>query len=674
MEALGVSPESPAPSGWPEANQRFLLAELAIVRLRLEGQAANETTPELEARLREAYVRLARERDAMPAPSSLDRIGSMFALSPFERQLLVLCAGLELESDFAGRCAAAQGDPQRPFPTFSLALAALEGPHWSALSPSGPLRHWRLIEVAGSGPLTTSPLRIDERILHYLAGVAAFDERLGEILQPLEGTIETVPSHGPLVNRIQTLWSQAPPDLAWPIVQLFGRDSESKRDIVRAACLPLGLTPWALSWDLIPTGPADLESFVRLWERELLLSGNVLLVELDAPSGDAAREAALLRILDTVRGPVAVSNPDSRSLGRRRVLPVEVRRPTRAEQGSVWREALRHAGASEDIDLDALTSDFDLSPGEIRSVCLGAAHSMSSGSEANTAPGANLESALWSLCRSQRRLHLQDLAIRIEPSATWEDLVVPPQQRELLREVAGQVRHRATVYDAWGFRRKSARGLGISALFVGPSGTGKTMAAEVLATELGLDLYRIDLSQVVSKYIGETEKNLRNVFNAAEDGGVILLFDEADALFGKRSEVKDSHDRYANIEISYLLQRMEAYRGLAILTTNMKEAVDTAFLRRIRFVIEFPFPDSAQREAIWNRIFPRETPTEGLDTARLARLNLPGGSIRNVALRAAFLAARSHEPVRMNHVLHAARNELERLGKPAADSDLGGGT
>jgi len=209
-------------------------------------------------------------------------------------------------------------------------------------------------------------------------------------------------------------------------------------------------------------------------------------------------------------------------------------------------------------------------------------------------------------------------------------------------------------------------------LFAGASGTGKTLAAEVLANELRLDLYRIDLSSVVSKYIGETEKNLRRVFDAAEEGGAILLFDEADALFGKRSEVKDSHDRYANIEVSYLLQRMEAYRGLAILTTNLKSALDTAFLRRIRFIVQFPFPDAAMREEIWRRIFPPTLPTENLDLAKLARLHIAGGNIRNIALNAAFLAADAREPVRMTHMLRAASTEYAKLEKPLTVAEIGG--
>jgi SpoVK/Ycf46/Vps4 family AAA+-type ATPase len=253
-------------------------------------------------------------------------------------------------------------------------------------------------------------------------------------------------------------------------------------------------------------------------------------------------------------------------------------------------------------------------------------------------------------------------------------IVLPDAQRQTLREIVLHVRQRGRVYDEWGFAGRGTRGLGISAMFAGTSGTGKTMAAEVLANELRLDLYRIDLSAVVSKYIGETEKNLRRVFDAAEEGGAILLFDEADALFGKRSEVKDSHDRYANIEVSYLLQRMEAYRGLAILTTNLRSALDTAFLRRIRFIIPFPFPDTPQRAEIWRRIFPATTPTTGLDFGRLARLNVTGGNIRNIAMNAAFLAADADEPVGMPHLLQAAHSEYAKLEKSLTGAEIGAWT
>ncbi len=291
---------------------------------------------------------------------------------------------------------------------------------------------------------------------------------------------------------------------------------------------------------------------------------------------------------------------------------------------------------------------------------------------------AAVGAALWEICRLQARPHLDDLALRIEPAATWEDLVLPDEQRELLREICMHVRQRARVYEGWDFESKGKRGLGISALFAGPSGTGKTMAAEVIANQLRLNLYRIDLSQVVSKYIGETEKNLRRLFDAAEDGGAILFFDEADALFGKRSEVKDSHDRYANIEINYLLQRIESYRGLAILASNMKSALDTAFLRRLRFIVNFPFPGVADRRALWQKVFLQDDlvrglpapPLDTLDCDRLARLNLAGGHIHNVALNAAFMAANAGTKVTMPLIFQAARAEFIKLDRPINESDF----
>jgi len=282
---------------------------------------------------------------------------------------------------------------------------------------------------------------------------------------------------------------------------------------------------------------------------------------------------------------------------------------------------------------------------------------------------------LWNSCRAVARPRLDDLAERIGSGtrpAQWDDLVLPAPQKKVLHQMAAQLRHRLQVYETWGFSERGRRGLGLSALFCGSSGTGKTWAAEVLAAELKLDLYRIDLSAVVSKYIGETEKNLKQVFDAAENGGVLLLFDEADALFGKRADVKDGRDRYANIEVGYLLQRMENFGGLAILTTNLKASLDKAFQRRLRFIVDFPFPDAAQREAIWERIFPANTPTKDLDLKRLAQLNMSGGSIRNIALNAAFLAADAGLPIEMDHVLQATQLEAIKTERPLGQTEIRG--
>jgi SpoVK/Ycf46/Vps4 family AAA+-type ATPase len=282
-------------------------------------------------------------------------------------------------------------------------------------------------------------------------------------------------------------------------------------------------------------------------------------------------------------------------------------------------------------------------------------------SAADLSDEAEVEQRVWNALRESARGGLDALAQRIDSRATFDDLVVPASMGAQLREIAGQLRYRQQVYDEWGFGERNSRGLGIAALFSGESGTGKTLAAEAIANEARLDLYRIDLASVVSKYIGETEKNLSRLFDAAEHSGAVLLFDEADALFGKRSEVKDSHDRYANIEVAYLLQRVESYRGLAILTTNMKSALDRAFLRRIRFLVQFPFPDDSARKEIWRRQFPSTAPLDRVDFAALARLQLSGGNIRSVVLNAAFHAAARGESIGQEALMLAARSELAKL-------------
>jgi SpoVK/Ycf46/Vps4 family AAA+-type ATPase len=341
---------------------------------------------------------------------------------------------------------------------------------------------------------------------------------------------------------------------------------------------------------------------------------------------------------------------------------VDLNKPSATEQRRLWGEALGAAAARCNGELDALAGHFKLSAGTIL-----ATGSLLAGGE-DPVPGKTL----WGACRSLARPQLEDLAQRIVSSAGWDDLVLPESQKTMLRLMVSQVRHRLKVCESWGFSAKGQRGLGIAALFAGESGTGKTLAAEVLAHELSLDLYRIDLSAVVSKYIGETEKNLRRIFDVAEEGGAVLLFDEADALFGKRGDVKDSHDRYANIEVGYLLQRMEAYQGLAILTTNLKSSLDRSFQRRLRFTVNFPFPDAEQREGIWARAFPSATPTRGISPKRLAQLNVTGGNIRNIALNAAFLAADSDGPVDMHHVLRAAALEAEKIERPLSEAETRG--
>ncbi|HEV2914386.1 MAG TPA: ATP-binding protein [Pyrinomonadaceae bacterium] len=676
-----------APNNWNEANQRYLMAALSVVREALERHIArSKNGRELEPRTAPTQVESAAQRAlkeaaaAMPAPAALELMSTMFGLSGFERDLLLLCAGVELDSSFATVCAEAQGDPAHPFPTFSLALAALPEAHWSALTPAAPLRRWRLIEIGNGPALTLSQLRIDERILHYLAGVEHTDERLAGLIEHLAEGSELAASHHALAERIARLWSQ--PDNSGsssgggplPLVQLCGDEVADKRAISVAACAAMGLRVASISARAIPTGLSELDGFIRLWGREAVLSNCALLVEChELEASDAARAVALNRLIESLNSPLIISGVERRRAWHKSILTFDVGKPPAREQSEIWQHALSAIPVNLNGQVQALVSQFNLNLQKVHAARAEAMARRASSEDADAgSAAADLGAALWDACRMQARPRLDDLAQRIEPAATWAELVLPEVQYQTLREIAAHVRNRMTVYDTWGFAAKGARGLGISALFSGVSGTGKTMAAEVLANELRLDLYRIDLSAVVSKYIGETEKNLRRVFDAAEEGGAILLFDEADALFGKRSEVRDSHDRYANIEVSYLLQRMEAYRGLAILTTNLKSALDTAFLRRIRFIVHFPFPDAAQRAEIWRRIFPRETPTRNLDADKLAQLNVAGGNIRNVALNAAFLAADAGQPVRMSHLLRAAQSEYAKLEKSLTEAEIRG--
>lgn len=659
------------------------MAKLAIVREALEYQAAQMTHapakgPIVASSAQSPQV-LASLTKNLSAPTALDQLCSTFGLSGFERDLLLLCVGMELDASFPALCANAQADPQRTYPTFSLALAALADPHWSALTPKAPLRRWRLLEIGAGKALSLSPLRVDERILHYLTGIQHLDERLIGLVKPLHPTGELVPSHRRLAERLAATWSSSSAT-PLPVVQLCGEETAGKRAIAIAACTQLGLNLHLIPAHAIPTSSQDLNDLLRLWEREAILSSSALLLDYDEGDGiDAMRENAIAHVIETMNSPLVMTSRDRRRSRQRPLVTLDVSSPTPEEQRLLWQTALGAAATELNGQVDEIVAQFNLSTHLIQAACTEVQGRMQQQSAVQgnqslatlPSPG-NLAATLWETCRVQVRPRLDELAQRIESSSTWDDLVLPEAQRQVLRDIAAHVRQRTQVYENWGFAGKGGRGLGISALFAGASGTGKTMAADVLAQTLQLDLYRIDLSAVVSKYIGETEKNLRRVFDAAEVGGVILLFDEADALFGKRSEVKDSHDRYANMEVSYLLQRMEAYRGLAILTTNLKDAIDVAFLRRIRFVVKFPFPDTTQRAEIWRRVFPANTPVAALDVNKLARLNVAGGNIRNIALNAAFLAADAREVVQMKHLLTAAKSEYAKLERTLTDAEVKG--
>jgi AAA+ superfamily predicted ATPase len=668
---------------WNEANQRYLMAALRQVQDELEAFNAGDVQDGRQSGSGEGtdgYPAVDQE-DQYVDPghhSALELLINIFGLSSFEQKILLMCAGVELDGNFSRLISRLHGSSNRSLPSFGMALAVFRDAHWSALAPSGPLRYWRMIELAEGQHgqlLTHSPLKIDENILFYLTGVRQLDDRLRKSVQGLSSVRELVPSQLAHANTIIGACSDRQDLSRLPVIQLSGPTGVDKAAIAAYACSLSGLDLYTLPGHAIPHHSTEINDWVRIWNRQSVLTASALFLDLsDQDHLDRDRSAAIASFVEQIGGLLLVSTGQWMPKATRPVMVLDVSKPTAAEQLMLWQSSLGRPVGIADHQLERLVSQFNLSANTIHAVCndvLTRPLINGAGAHFNALAPDPVDKALWKACCVHTRPQVDELAQRIETRACWDDIVLPEDQKEILREVAAQISQRNKVYGEWGFGAGSARGLGISVLFSGESGTGKTMASEVLANELQLDLYRIDLSQVVNKYIGETEKNLKRVFDAAEEGGAVLLFDEADALFGKRSEVKDSHDRYGNIEVSYLLQRMEAYRGLAILTTNMKSSLDKAFFRRIRFVVQFPFPDMVQRAEIWKRVFPSNTPTHGLDLGRLARLNIPGGNIRNIALNAAFIAAHEGRPVQMSHVSRAARSEYAKLDKPLNNLEIG---
>ena len=597
----------------------------------------------------------------IPSESALAKLIAACELSSFETAILLLCAAVELQPGVDRLCATL-GDASRPWPSFELAIACLPGPHWSATLPEGPLRGRRLLTLGDGEVLSQRSLRIDERVLHGLLGHDQLDVALARRLAPVAIPIEVAPSLRGVVPRVADSLGRS----ASEHVQLVTDQPGRALALAAAAAHEAGLRPWRLDAALIPAEANERDELARLWQREAMLAPVALFVVLghSAAPGQDFVVADFVRRLEGPRVIIGAEPPFAAE-----AIRIDVGEPSFEDRIELWHTGL--GSRAQQLCVERFAAQFCLEPEAIHEACR----------QVVGVEDAKLESALWSTCRASARPRMAELAQRVEARATLDEVVLPDTARRMLDALVSQVRGRAQVHHGWGFDAKGVRGSGTAAVFAGPSGTGKTMAAEALANALQLDLFRIDLSAVVSKYIGETEENLRKVFDAAEGGGAVLLFDEADALFGKRTEVRDSHDRHANIEVSYLLQRMEAYRGLAILTTNMRKAIDDAFLRRVQFIIDFPFPDAPQRERIWATIFPKRAPLGRLELGKLARLAVAGGNIRSIARNAAYLAAddgagRVHPnygaSIEMRHVLAAARIEYAKLGRSLPPAEIRG--
>jgi hypothetical protein len=606
-------------------------------------------------------------------------VARRFDLGQIHRDALLLALAPELERKYEKVYAYLQDDVTRTRPTVELLLAVLCGTATDrlavrdAFSRHSPLVRGDLVHLIGepNTPLPSCDVAVADRVVEYLLGGDALPPDVDATVRAPEQAVGDLSVDEQMRRRLRRLTS--PPGRETSrgegtgrrLVYVHGPYGSAKDDAVAAVCAARDVpVVWADAGEMGLDDPESLVLDALVLEARLRDAALYLRDLAPDPAAESERSrspadavVAVADRLDGFDGPVFVSGerPVSPRLGARlegwSVSTLGFEAPAYDRRRELWESVALPAG----VDPADLASKFRLTAGQVEDA-VATARTIADGGELTA-------SAVYAACRSQSRERLGSLAEPVETGYTWSDIVLPPDTMAHLREVAAHVEHRGQVYTEWGFEERYSHGTGLNVLFTGPPGTGKTMAAEIVAGEAGLDLYRIDLASVVSKYIGETEQNLKAVFDEAEGSDAVLFFDEADALFGERSEVSDSKDRYANVEVSYLLQRMEDHDGTVVLASNLEENIDDAFRRRINLSVEFPMPDREARAAIWDGAFPEATPTADLDVEFLAGFELAGGNITNAALTAAFLAAEEDAPVGMDHVVRALRRELEKTGR-----------
>jgi ATP-dependent 26S proteasome regulatory subunit len=608
----------------------------------------------------------------------LPRLVEEFSLDGLERDALLICLAPALDLRYERVYGYLQDDVTRKRPTVNLILdlldlTGLERVQWLArFEPGGSLLRQHLLERPSEGQgltLLGQTLEVDASVAAWLLGRYQPRPELADCahLQPPDSQPATELVEAQTRQELQRICTVAAQEGFAPTIVLFGADHDAQQ--IAGHWLSSELNRPLLQVDISGHEPGErLTRLVTLALRDARLNGAIpwfsgweaCLVDGVAPAGvmQALRDFPEIVLISSHHvwqiGGAALSRP---------CAWIECAGPDYSQRRLLWRYYLPELPENE---LAELAGQFQLSTGQIRAAfALARDRALQTGSLINQA-------SLLAAARQVSNPRLTALARKITPRYTWQDIVLPDDQRQILHEIVSTVRQRGRVLDDWGLGSKLVASRGVTVLFAGPPGTGKTMSAEVISSELGLDLYKIDLSTIVSKYIGETEKNLERIFQEAESSNAILFFDEADALFGKRSEVKDSHDRYANIEISYLLQRMEAYDGVTMLATNLRANLDQAFTRRLQFAVDFPFPEESDRLRIWQTLFPPAVPCAAdVDLPWLARrFKLAGGNIRNVLVSAAYLAAANGGEVSMAHLLHATRREMQKMGRLVSPGDL----
>jgi AAA+ superfamily predicted ATPase len=632
---------------------------------------------------------------------SLFHLSHLFGLSPFEVYCLLICLAVELDWRYERLFAYLQNDVTKKRPTVGLILQLLTYSMeerfslWPQFSSRATLFKYNLLRFSDQAsekqaPLISRSLKLDDRIVEFLLEFNPVDSRIESFVRLLKPQmeLEDVIIPGELKEKVNRLslelkgaTGQGKAYFSFPhcILYLKGSYGGGQQQTAEAVCSRLDLRLLQVDLGALPVGLMPFDQCLRLILREALLqSSGVYLKGFDHYAEEVEkngkRDEVILRTLEEYPGLVFLEGEKSwePKLGNSQLnfFTLNYPLPTYTLRRKLWSSLLDGYPQKEQLDTVALANKFRLTRGQIKDAIQTAKNTIFLRGADNS--GMTMED-IYEACRAVSNQKLVSLSKKIKARYTWNDIVLPEEKFNQLVEICNYVRYRHVVYGDWGFGKKLSLGKGLNALFFGPSGTGKTMAAEVIASDLGLDLYKIDLSTVVSKYVGETEKNLSKIFTEAETSNSILFFDEADALFGKRSEVKDAHDRYANIEVGYLLQKMEEYEGIVVLATNMMRNMDDAFVRRMHFTVEFPFPDEEHRLKIWKTLLPEEVPrTEGLDFPFLAKkFKIAGGNIKNILVAAAFLAAQNSKRLDMKHLILASKREFQKMGKLCIPSDFG---
>ena len=639
----------------------------------------------------EEILSLYQGEEGEPLPPYLSKLADVFNLDSFERRLLLLCLTANMDSEFTGLAREVQGLDAKQGPvTVSLALSLFPGGGHDHFLPYGRLCRNNLVRVEGQ-TLFEAAVTIDPAILAYMVTGICEETLLDGFATPLKAEMTLSEEQMALVNvAAGRLVGGA------NALQLVGPDRTTLRTVAAQTCDNVGAGVYFASFFQIPADPQTLSELAVRWRTKALLDNQVLVIDACGVSvRDREFDAAsyLLQQFALLVGLQIIILSDERvNFHLDQATTMEVPHPGRDELSSLWYQALyrnrcllmaEYFGDEEVIEVDdaedrklaqELAACFAFSASDIQRVIEAFYVKVSDAALPATKPLTlpfSWKDYWWQLARQQARPSFDGLARRIEAKADFSTLVTDGPTGAVLKEIIDQFNARPLVRGLWGMEPAFQRGTGITVLFAGASGTGKTLAAEVVANALALDLYQIDLSQMVSKYIGETQKNLAKVFDAAERGGSVLLFDEADALFSKRTDVKDSKDRHANMEVGYLLQRMEAYSGIAILTSNLKEGMDDAFLRRLQYVVDFPFPSQEMRARLWQTMLPTSVPAGDLpEAAKFAKLTLTGAQTRNVIRRAVYRAASGSGQLETEDLLHAAHAEMEKSDRALSLEDL----